>query len=187
MLSCRSMARYVALIRGINVGGNNVIRMVELKACFEEQGYANVVTYIQSGNVVFESTGVTAEKLSRRIETVLQDTFECQTTVIVRSHRQMQRIVECAPTGFGTAPTKYRCDVIFLDESLSAQDAIKRIPTRPGVDQVHAGTGVMYFSRLSAKASQSRLSRVVALPIYKSMTIRNWNTTTKLLQLMDRH
>jgi uncharacterized protein (DUF1697 family) len=180
------MARYVALIRGINVGGNNVIRMVDLRACFEQQGFANVATFIQSGNVVFDSTGGAAKRLSRRIETALQDTFECSTTVVLCSQRQLRRIVECAPMGFGAAPTKYRCDVIFLGESLSAQEAIEQIPMKPGVDQVNAGPGALYFSRLSAKASRSRLSRVVALPIYKSMTIRNWNTTTKLLQLMDR-
>ena len=59
------------------------------------------------------------------------------------------------------------------------------MPAKPGVDQAHPGPGVLYFSRLIAKATSSRLGKVVALPIYKSMTIRNWNTTTKLLQLLD--
>jgi uncharacterized protein (DUF1697 family) len=53
------------------------------------------------------------------------------------------------------------------------------------VDEVTPGRGVLYFSRLISKASQSRLSRVVSLPISKSMTIRNWNTTTRLLRMMD--
>ena len=62
---------------------------------------------------------------------------------------------------------------------------MKSVLTKQGVDQAHAGTGVLYFSRLISKASQSQLSRLVSLPIYKSMTIRNWNTTTKLLQLLE--
>jgi len=57
--------------------------------------------------------------------------------------------------------------------------------TKPGVDQAHAGVGVLYFSRLISKASQSRLSRIVSLPVYQSMTIRNWNTTTALLKMME--
>jgi uncharacterized protein (DUF1697 family) len=57
---------------------------------------------------------------------------------------------------------------------------------KPGVDRVVAGAGVLYCSRLVAKASQSRMSRITALPIYKRMTIRNWNTTTRLLELMER-
>jgi uncharacterized protein (DUF1697 family) len=62
------------------------------------------------------------------------------------------------------------------------------VPTKPSVDAAHPGTGVLYFSRLTAKASQSRLSRIVSSPIYPSVTIRNWNTTTRLLSLMDeRH
>ena len=62
---------------------------------------------------------------------------------------------------------------------------MKSIRTKIGVDQAFAGKGVLYFSRLIRKASQSYLTRVIQLPIYQSMTIRNWNTTTKLLALMD--
>jgi uncharacterized protein (DUF1697 family) len=59
------------------------------------------------------------------------------------------------------------------------------VPTRQGVDEVHAGRGVLYWSRLISRAAQSHLSKVVSLPIYQSMTIRNWNTTTTLLRMMD--
>jgi uncharacterized protein (DUF1697 family) len=62
---------------------------------------------------------------------------------------------------------------------------MKSVPTRAGVDQAYAGTGVLYFSRLTSRASQSLLSRIVSMPMYQSMTIRNWNTTMKLLQMMD--
>jgi uncharacterized protein (DUF1697 family) len=68
---------------------------------------------------------------------------------------------------------------------LSAADALAQVPAKAGVDRVSAGPGVLYFSRLIEKASQSRMSRIVALPIYKQMTIRNWNTTTWLLKLME--
>jgi uncharacterized protein (DUF1697 family) len=67
---------------------------------------------------------------------------------------------------------------------LTATKALKQVPTKGGVDQVASGPGALYFSRLTSKATQSRLSRVVSMPIYQSMTIRNWNTTTKLLQMM---
>jgi uncharacterized protein (DUF1697 family) len=75
-----------------------------------------------------------------------------------------------------------------LKEPLAAKLALPSVPTKPGVDAAHPGIGVLYFSRLSAKASQSRLSRIVSSPIYPSVTIRNWNTTTRLLSMMDeRH
>jgi uncharacterized protein (DUF1697 family) len=106
-------------------------------------------------------------------------------TVVVRNRRQMRAIVDRAPKGFGAEPKKYRYDVIFLKEPLSARTAMKSVPTNPAVDTAHAGNGVLYFSRLEAKATQSRLNRIIGSPIYANVTIRNWNTTTKLLALME--
>jgi len=176
--------KYVALIRGINVGGKHPIRMTELKACFEEQGLRDVATYIQSGNVVFASPG-RAPEIARRLEAALAARFDCRTSVMLRSLKELAAIVGRAPDGFGRQPDKYRYDVIFLGSPLTPGQAIAKIATKPGVDQARPGTGVLYFSRLISKASQSQLARIVSLPIYKSMTIRNWRTTTTLLQLMS--
>jgi uncharacterized protein (DUF1697 family) len=174
---------YVALLRGINVGGKNLIKMPTLKACFEEHGFERVATYIQSGNVLFESD-LAAAGLTHRIETMLAGAFDYVPTVVVRNRRQLRAVVERAPKGFGSRPAAYRYDVIFLKEPLTAKAALKQVPTNPAVDEAYAGTGVLYFSRLTAKAAQSRLNRMIGSPIYPSITIRNWNTTTKLLQLM---
>jgi uncharacterized protein (DUF1697 family) len=176
------MTRYVALLRGINVGGNNLIRMPALKACFERLGVEDVVTYIQSGNVLF-TAGSTVTELTGRIEAALGATFDYSASVVLRSRKQMQEIVRRAPDRFGADPKTYRYDVMFLKEPLTAPAALRTIPTREGVDEVHAGPGVLYFSRVIETAAQSRLNRVVSMPIYKSMTIRNWNTTTKLALL----
>jgi uncharacterized protein (DUF1697 family) len=179
------MSRYVALLRGINVGGNNLIKMTELKACFERQGFEGVVTYIQSGNVVFTSRDAGSARLARRIEDALAAAFGCASSVVLRSRQQMRDVVVRAPRGFGAQPDRYRYDVLFLKPPLSAAAALKGVPTNPAVDQTHAGTGVLYFSRLISKATQSRISRLVSMPIYQSMTIRNWNTTTALLRMVD--
>jgi uncharacterized protein (DUF1697 family) len=179
------MSRYVALLRGINVGGKNLIKMAALKTCFEEQGFTDVVTYIQSGNVLFTAGESGSEKLARRIERALVEVFHCGASVVLRSRRQLQEIVRRAPAGFGGQPAQYRYDVIFLKAPLSAAVALKTVPRNPDVDRVLAGPGALYFSRLISRASQSRLSKLVSLPIYQSMTIRNWNTTTALLRLMD--
>ena len=97
----------------------------------------------------------------------------------------MRAVVERAPKGFGAEPAKYRYDVIFLKQPLTAKVAMKSVPTKPGVDEAHAGTGVLYFSRLIEKATQSRLNKIVSSPIYPNVTIRNWNTTTKLSSMMN--
>jgi uncharacterized protein (DUF1697 family) len=179
------VTRYVALLRGINVGGNNLIRMMALKACFEKHGFRDVATFIQSGNVLFESAESRRTALVREIEELLAATFDYPASIVLRSQKQLHDIVEHAPARFGTQPARYRYDVIFLKEPLKASVALESVLTRAGVDQAHAGVGALYFSRLISRASQSQLSRIVSSPIYKNLTIRNWNTTTKLLQMME--
>ena len=179
------MTAYVALLRGINVGGKNLIRMPALKACFEENGFEDVTTYIQSGNVLFRTPASSSAEMTVRIETMLGSTFGYRATVVLRTHAQMRLVVEGAPDGFGTDPAAHRYDVIFLKAPLTSRAALKLVPTREGVDEVHAGRGVLYFSRLTSMASRSYIAKVVSMPIYQSMTIRNWNTTTKLLRMMD--
>jgi len=180
------MSRYVALLRGINVGGNNLIRMPALKTCFEAQGFGDVATYIQSGNVLFTARRAGQRGLTRRIEEALSKTFACRSRVVVRSFEQMKAIVDGAPKGFGARPATYRYDVVFLKEPLTADEAMKSVTAKPGVDRVFAGEGVLYFSRLTRRAAQSHLSRVITTPAYQLMTIRNWNTTSKLVELMER-
>jgi uncharacterized protein (DUF1697 family) len=178
------MNQYVAFLRGINVGGKNLIKMPALKACFEGLGFEEVRTYIQSGNVLFRARGSNAA-LTKQIETALSKTFDYESRVVVRSHKQMKEIVSNAPEGFGRDPATYRYDVLFLKAPLTAARAIKSVSTKAGVDRASAGKGVLYFSRLISKATQSHLARIVSMPVYQSMTIRNWNTTTKLLNMME--
>ena len=179
------MNTYLALLRGINVGGKNRIKMADLRACFEEQGFGDVRTYIQSGNVIFAADGSDRPALTGQIEDALSTTFGYALPVAVRSHEELVAIVAQAPEGFGSEPDAYRYDFIFLKAPLTAEEALQHVSAKEGVDEVAAGEGVLYFSRLIARASQSRLSRIVGTPVYQNMTIRNWNTTTKLLSMMD--
>ena len=98
------MARYVALLRGINVGGNNIVKMSELKACFEHIGYQNVHTYINSGNIIFESSETNSQKLTNTIEAALKEAFGFELRVVVCSLEQLRAIVQNAPKGFGSKP-----------------------------------------------------------------------------------
>ena len=179
------MNQYVALLRGINVGGKNLIKMTDLKAGFETLGFENVSTYIQSGNVLFSATESGQAELIKQIEEALSKTFNYKSRLVVRSRKQMKDIVAHAPKGFGSDPATYRYDVIFLKNPLTAAKAMKSVTAKEGVDQAFAGKGVLYFSRLISKATQSHLTRIIGMPVYQSMTIRNWNTTTKLLNLME--
>jgi uncharacterized protein (DUF1697 family) len=177
---------YLALLRGINVGGKNIIKMADLKASFDGMDFSDVATYIQSGNVLFRSAEKDKRKLAAQIEKKLSERFSYSSLVVVVPHRELQKIVKSAPGGFGSEPDKYRYDVAFLKDPLTPAEVMKQVSLKEGVDQAHAGKLAFYFSRLTSRAVQSRLSRIASLPIYRFMTIRNWNTTTKLLALMDQ-
>ena len=175
---------HVALLRGINVGGRNAVPMTDLVACVSAGGYADVTTYIQSGNVLFSTDETDARAVEIDLEHRIERHFGFPVPVVVRTRAELDVTVQSAPPGFGGP--HHRCDVIFLKHPLTADDAFGALPApREGVDQSWKGpAGCLYFSRLTAKASQSRLSRITSSPIYPSITIRNWNTTTKLQTLL---
>ena len=183
-VAAMSTKRYVALLRGINVGGHNLVPMADLRKAFEDGGYSDVATYIQSGNVVFASTAP-AKSLEDDIEGMLERRFGFPLVVVVRSEAQLRSVVKKAPAGFGQTPDEYHSDVIFLKSPMTPAKAMEVVKLRDGVDQVWSGTGALYFARLSARRTESRMSKIVGTPPYKLMTIRNWATTTKLLGMLD--
>jgi uncharacterized protein (DUF1697 family) len=177
--------KYLALLRGINVGGKNKISMSELRLVFEEAGCRNVATYINSGNVLFEADQ-TPDAIASNIEALLPRRFQLDSELIkllVLSKDELEAVIKNAPKGFGTEPAKYYCDAIFL-MGISVEDAMPVFSPRDGVDKIWSGHGVIYSQRLAALRVKSRLSKIAATPLYKSMTIRSWGTTQKLLQLM---
>lgn len=175
---------YVALLRGINVGGRNLVAMADLRRCFEEQGYDEVSTYIQSGNVLFE-TDAPSGALEDEVETMLERHLGVPIRVMLRSHRQLRNVITRAPDGFGATPDRYHSDVIFLKGGLSSRKAMQVVELRDGVDQAWTGPNVLYFARESARRTQSRMGRIVGTPKYQLMTIRSWATVTKLVDLLD--
>jgi uncharacterized protein (DUF1697 family) len=180
------MDTYLILMRGVNVGGKNRVPMADLKTCLEELGFADVSTYIASGNVILKSDK-RPEKIRAQIEGALTESFKLDSElikVLVLSRKQLQAIIDNKPKGFGEQPRKYYSDAIFL-MGIDADQAMPIFNPREGVDKVWPGDGVIYSQRLSAKRTQSRLSRIVSSPFYKSMTIRSWSTTMKLLDLLE--
>jgi uncharacterized protein (DUF1697 family) len=179
--------RYAVLFRGINVGGKNRVLMARLRKYLEETGYRNVTTYIASGNVILESDR-TANDIKLQLESTLPETFKLDdelVKVLVLTHRQLQAIVDNRPEGFGDKPDTYHSDAIFLMDMDSAK-VMSVFHPREGVDKVWPGNGVIYSQRLSSQRTKSRLSKIMAAPEYKSMTIRSWSTTTALLGIMNK-
>lgn len=173
--------RYVALLRGINVGGNNKIVMKELAECFRAGGYGDVSTYINSGNVLFSAPERPDPEV---LEQLIADRFNLPIPVLVRSRDEMAEVVAQAPEELDDP--EVRPDVWFLRPGLSPADALAGMPEpHPEVDRLWAGPGVLYTTRVAALATKSRVTKVVGTKLYKEMSLRNWNTTRKLLALLD--
>ena len=175
------------LLRGINVGGKNKVPMAELRKLLEDLGYSDVSTYIASGNVLLRSDRPAAE-IKARIEEALPKAFRLDSeliAVLVLSHKQLKAVIDKKPKGFGEQPGTYHSDAVFL-MGIDSRSAMDVFDPRDGVDAVWPGDGVVYSQRLSAQRTKSRLNKIMGSPMYKSMTIRNWATTTALLDLLER-
>jgi uncharacterized protein (DUF1697 family) len=175
---------YVVFIRGINVGGKNKISMAGLKECLEHLGFSSVSTFIATGNVILESDQ-RVDEIRTRIEETLPERFKLDdelVRVLVLTLDQFRAVIASKPEGFGEQPEKYHSDVIFL-MGIDAARIMPLFRPREGVDKVWPGKGVIYSQRLSAQRTKSRLKEIMAMPEYKFMTIRNWSTTTRLLEI----
>jgi uncharacterized protein (DUF1697 family) len=102
---------------------------------------------------------------------------------VLLTEAQLKAVVEGAPRGFGAR--SHLWDVVFVRKPLTVKEAFGVVEIREGVDRAWAGKGVLYLSRLAAKATSSRINKIASRPEYKHMTIRSWSTTTRLLALME--
>lgn len=178
---------FVVLLRGINVGGKNKVPMARLRTFLQDAGFTNVRTYIQSGNVLLDSTQ-SAGTVRQVIEEGLPKAFALDSAlvkVLVLTHDELAKIVADAPEGFGTEPDTYHYDVCFFMGDVTPDDVLGRVSLHPEVDTAVAGDRALYFRRLSALRTKSRMNKLVSTPVYQSLTIRNWNTTTRLLATLD--
>jgi len=105
--------------------------------------------------------------------------------VVIIPQKTLLHILQEAPKDFGKEPKKYRYDVIFLKNPLTPTRAMKAVVTHDSVDEAYRGKHALYFKRLIAKSAQSKLPKLIQKPEYKLMTIRNWNTSTRLLSMLE--
>jgi len=178
------MNRYCALLRGINVGGNNIIKMADLKTAFENMGFNDVKTYIQSGNVVFSSEVDNAESLRVLIEDSLSESFSYNSKIVLITKSFLKKVIDEKPNEIGSDPDNYKYDCLFVKPPLTTKEIFSALVLNEGVDAAWDKNGIIYFSRLGEKSSQSQLNKFVSTPLYKNVTIRNWNTTKKLAMLI---
>jgi uncharacterized protein (DUF1697 family) len=178
---------YLVLLRGINVGGKNKVPMAQLREVLEGLGFENVSSYIASGNVLLDSK-LSAVKVAEKIEAALPKAFNLDSEIVriaVLSKAELEAVVKQRPRGFGDEPAKYNSDAVFL-MGIDADEAIRVFDPREGVDSVWPGKGVIYHQRLTARRTETRMSKVVGTRTYRSMTVRSWQTILALLELMRK-
>ena len=179
-----AIKKFLALLRGINVGGKNVIKMDSLIKAFEEMQCTNVTTCIQSGNILFCSAKTGKIALAQSIKKNLAKKFNIETRALILNHNDLEKIITGAPAGFGEEPETYRYDIWFLLPPLTADEVIRNTDIKEGVDAIYRGKSAVYTTRLICQMGKSRLIRTNQMPMYQNITIRNWNTGKKLLDLM---
>lgn len=175
--------RYVALLRGVNVGGANKVSMAELKTVFEAEGMTSVRSYINSGNIVFFTEMEDRAELVGLLESALEEHTGLGIDVQLRDADELGAIVDAIPTEWRNDDSM-KCDVVFLQPDVDRAHILEEFGPRPGIEDALYVPGVVVWRVDRRDATRSRLTRIVGTPLYRRVTVRNCNTTRKLLELL---
>ncbi|APV45366.1 hypothetical protein Dform_02057 [Dehalogenimonas formicexedens] len=175
---------YVALLRGVNVGGKGLVSMTDLKAELNGLGFREVRTYIQSGNILFETNDDVAT-VRHKLEDLLKAKFKIDTLVIVKTREQLKQVAQNAPEAWHSRDDLRRY-VAFISEPLDPGDVLPEVELKEGIDSVKEGPGVLYFSILLSGRTRSRLNRLMSKPVYRSISFRDFTTVQKLAEMIEQ-
>jgi uncharacterized protein (DUF1697 family) len=179
--------RYVAFLRGINVGGKTQVKMEELRPAFESLGFQDVTTLLNSGNVVFEAAEVDAVELTRRIEAKLAETFARALAIVLRSADAIRALLDAEPFASVTVTPQTRLYVTFLGGAPATWRAgslsIPYVSPEGNVHVLHVADGAICSAIvLAPQQGTVDLMKFLEDAYGKSITTRNWNTVIKVAQ-----
>jgi uncharacterized protein (DUF1697 family) len=174
---------YIALLRGINVGGNNIVPMAKLKLTFERQGFESVKTYINSGNIIFAATKTACLDLCHQIEQAIEAEFGFRVAVLVIDSGSLQQVAAAIPDSW-TTDKLMRCDALFLWPEIDDASILDQLPLRAGVDEARYVPGAVIWRFDRSNATRSGLGKLIGTKYYKLITIRNSNTVRKLASMV---
>ncbi|MDQ0428646.1 uncharacterized protein (DUF1697 family) [Planomicrobium stackebrandtii] len=176
---------YVALLRGINVGGKNKVGMKELKQAFERVGMTSVVTYINSGNIVFAADIHTKEQLTPILEQAIYSQFELQIKVLLYSSEEFQKINAAIPKNWSN-DSQMKSDVLFLWQDVDEATVLERLVIKPQIDRVSYVPGAVLWSVDKDQVTKSGMMKVTGSALYRRITVRNVNTVRKIAALLPQ-
>lgn len=173
---------YTALLRGINIGGRNKIEMPRLKKLVEGLGMRSVITYINSGNLIF--VGSQAEKkIASLIEKAIAKEFGLTIPTLVLSYEDVKRIIDALPDEWQNNE-KMKSDVLFLWDEVDNPKVVEDY-VKPKVDSFIYVPKAVLWSVARKNVTKSGLMRLVGNKLYRQITVRNVNTARKIYQLMS--
>jgi uncharacterized protein (DUF1697 family) len=174
--------KYIALLRGINVGGNNRIAMADLRALHAGIGHTDVLTHLQSGNVVFTAGKAGTDTVARAIEAAITGELGLSIRVVVRTGPEMRAVVEHDPlAGVATDPARHL--VTFLSAAPAA-DKLAAITEADYAPERFAVQGREVYMWLPDGIRDAKLARINWDRKFGVVaTGRNWNTVTKLADM----
>ena len=180
------MAVVISLLRGVNVGGHNKIKVEVLRALYESLKLRDPQSYIQSGNVVFRTKERDLAKLTRRIENGIERNFGFRPAVILRTSSELRDVIARNPfaTRRGIDPRKLVVTFLAGDPGPQARDQVLGIKTEPEELRADGREVYIYFPNGMARPKLSWAAIEKKLKI--SGTGRNWNSVTKLLEIAER-
>jgi uncharacterized protein (DUF1697 family) len=174
--------RYVAFLRGINVGGKTLIRMADLRECVAEAGHDEVSTYIASGNVLLSSPVRSAAQLERPLEQAIERRFGLEVRVFVRSARQLAATARAIPKGW-VGNDHLRCNVIFVAREIDRASLVKEFEPKPEIEELRRVPGALLWAAKREAITRSTMVKLSRHPLYDRMTARNPRTVLELAKL----
>src|SRR5215813_5027293 len=174
---------FVALLRGVNVGGKNNVSMSALKTNLSQAGFQDVATYINSGNVLFTSSQTDVRKLEAKIERLLATHHKLECKVVVRSLSEMKKLVESLPASW-KGDEEWAHNVMFLRHSIDSKDVLNELAPKSKIEKVLYHPGAVLWSARRSDIKKSIMNKLSSRKIFQDMTVRNPNTTRKLYELM---
>jgi uncharacterized protein (DUF1697 family) len=174
--------KYAAFLRGINVGGKNKIKMETLRACCEALGFAGVKTYINSGNIVFETVKTDDRKLAAKIGQAIEKEFGLKIKTMVRARAEIEAIVKNNPFD-GQFENDKDLHVFFLEEELPAEKR-ELLLSNNRETEMYAAHGREIYCLLRVSVLDSLMGKdYIGKKLKVPATARNWRTVNKILEL----
>ena len=177
------MISYIAFLRGINVGGNALIKMADLAKVFSSLKFKNVRTFIASGNVLFETTEADGKVLETKIEKALKKNFSLEISVMLRTNKEMEAVVKSHPFGKKVSDENWKLYVVFLKDK-PADAAKKALVGLSGELESFAVSGREVYCALRKDHPKPTFSgNFIEKHLKTRATARNWNTVNKIIRL----